>query len=141
MDGLTIRGPEGIWEDYWINLSSFWSELANVEYDIYHPNVDILEGEDAYLLRMGVPGLNESDFKVEHDHDILSISGKWPEISMKDMSLIRRERPVGEFCRRFSIPEDVDQEHIVAKYTNGVLELTLPKMESATKKSVKVEVH
>jgi len=140
MNGIELRGPEGLWEDYWSSMSTLFDNIVNATACVCNPTVDITEDKDHYLLSVELPGLNESDFKVEHENGILSISGKWPE-PKEDITVIRRERPSGEFLRRFSIPEDVDVERIDAKYKNGVLELTLPKKESAKPKAVKVEIH
>lgn len=133
--------PERLWEDYFSTVDDFWSELMSGGAYACNPNVDIMEGKDNYILRVELPGLEEKEFNVEHENGILSISGKWREPEDKDLTTLRRELPEGEFCRRFSIPEDVDSERIEAHYKNGLLELILPKKETEKPKAVKIEVH
>lgn len=141
MTALELREPEIFWEDYWKDFHSLWDEFFGEFSEDNDPAVDISETKDHYLLTVEVPGLKENDIKVEHERGVLAISGKWPEGPEGEVRVIRRERPSGEFCRRFNIPEEVDVEKIEAKYKNGLLELVLPKKESAKPKPLKIEIH
>jgi len=141
MNTLALRELGELWEDYLGSVGEFFGEFPVVRETECGPTVEIVEGKKRYELRVSLPGLNESEFKVEHERGVLNISGKWPEITGEGLTILRRERPVGEFYRRFSIPDDVDAERIEAKFRNGILELTLPKKETEKAKTVKVEVH
>jgi len=73
---------------------------------------------------------------------VLTIKGeKKEEREEKGENVHTMERSFGCFCRSFTLPSDVEQDKIEAKYKDGVLNLKLPKAESAKKKSLKIEVH
>jgi HSP20 family protein len=141
MNGLAILEPQGLWEYYLSNLGPGWTEFLTGTECACGPETDIVEGKENYLLLAELPGLTEKDFKVEYEQGVLTISGRWPEPPQGETATLRHERRTGEFSRSFSIPEDVELEHLEAKYTNGVLQLTLPKKEVVKPKTVRVEIH
>ena len=141
MNALAIMEPQGLWEYLVGDLGPLWGEVLAGTACECGPDTDIVEGKENYLLLAELPGLAEKDFKVEHEQGVLTISGHWPEAAKAETTLLRRERRTGEFCRSFTLPEDVDVEHITAQYQNGVLQLTLPKKEPVKPTTVKVEIH
>jgi HSP20 family molecular chaperone IbpA len=149
MDAITLlgRNMERFWEDF----SDLYGESVVVpemmtDYwfiptsETCYPTVDILRTKEHYNLYVELPGLNEKDFNVEVNNGMLTISGKHVLPENKEALLIHSERPTGEFCRSFELPEDVDGEHIEANYKNGLLEIKLPR-KVTPEKHIKVEVH
>lgn len=105
------------------------------------PRVDIAEGEKNYLIRADVPGLEKKDISVTIDNGVLTIEGeKKEERKTEKDRYYHFERSYGKFTRSFALPEEVDSEHIEAKMENGVLELSLPKIEKPRPKAIEVKV-
>jgi len=103
------------------------------------PAMDLVEGEDHYLLRADLPGMDESDVNVELDDNVLSISGERKEETRSERQGFHRiERATGAFRRTLTLPEGVDAEAIAASFDKGVLEIRIPK--PAERKPRKVEI-
>ena len=99
------------------------------------PKVNIKETADAFMVEMAVPGLEKSDFHVAIDNQLLSIATDTKtEKEYKDEHYTRREFGYSSFKRTFTLPESVNDEHINASYTDGILNVLLPKKEEAKQK-------
>lgn len=99
------------------------------------PKVNIRETKDAYFVDMAVPGLKKSDFHIDLDNQVLSISTEMDESEERqENNFTRREFGYDSFKRSFSLPETVKEDKIKAEYIDGVLSLHLPKKEEAIQK-------
>lgn len=108
---------------------------ANFNHGLTLPKVNIRETADAYLVEMAVPGLKKSDFRIELDNQELSISTETKaEDEKQEGNYTRREFGYSAFKRSFSLPETVEEENINASYTEGILNIHLPKKEEAKQK-------
>ena len=103
----------------------FWKGKFNAAFN--HPPVNVEESDDQYVLYLYAPGLEKSDFLIATVDQTLSISVEKKE--EEQMSWRRKEFSPGGFKRQFELNEKVDKTTISAKYENGVLEVTLPKLE------------
>lgn len=106
------------------------------------PRVDIVEEKDGYRIKADLPGLEKDNISVTMENGTLTLSGEKKEEKKehdKD-SYYHYERSYGSFSRSFTLPEDVDQEHVEANYKNGVLEVKLRKSEKAKPKAIEVKV-
>lgn len=100
------------------------------------PKVDILENEKGYEINVAVPGLSKEDFKIDLNDNFLTVSGERKfSKERKENNLHVVETQYGNFSRSFSLPENVDASKINAAYTNGILEITIPKDEKKTLKT------
>ena len=98
----------------------------------FSPPIDLVETETAYVLRADLPGLRAQDVKIEFDHDVLTISGeRRSEQEISANGYRRVERASGSFARSLTLPAGVDASTIEASFTDGVLELTVPKPEQS----------
>lgn len=95
------------------------------------PAIDVHDGDEQYLVRVDLPGINKEDIQVTLDKGVLSVSAETKKENKeeKDGKLIRQERHYGKFVRSLSVGADVDPAGIKANFDNGVLNLTLPKVE------------
>ena len=93
------------------------------------PEVSIFENDKLYTVTMDIPGVEKKDVNIEVEGSCLTVSGKRDEKNEKDMSLYYSQTRYGNFSRTFNLPEEIGVEKISAKYKNGTLILTLPKME------------
>jgi HSP20 family protein len=99
--------------------------------------IDVSKTEDAYTVKAEIPGVNKDDIQVSIDGNEVTISGEIKKESeeKKGEEVLRSERYYGKVSRSFTLPHDVDEAKVVAKYADGVLKLTLPmKSKSAGKK-------
>lgn len=94
------------------------------------PVTDVFTRGDDVVVRLEVPGIDpEKDVSVTFEEGQLVIRGeRGREEEVKDEEYYRMEAAYGTFERRFPIPEGVDEDKIVAEYSDGILEVTLPKV-------------
>ena len=108
---------------------------SNFNTGITLPKVNIKETSDAFVVDMAVPGLKKSDFHIDLDNQVLSISTEMKEENEhKEENFTRREYGYSSFKRTFSLPESVDENKIDARYKDGILSIHLPKKEEAKQK-------
>ncbi len=98
------------------------------------PAANITEGDKAFNLELAAPGLEKEDFDLSIDNQLLTVSCQKEEQSeSKDKQYTRKEFSYRSFSRSFVLPESVDAEKINASYRDGVLNIELPKKETALK--------
>ena len=104
------------------------------------PAVDIVEEQDHFLLQADLPGVDSTDIEVSMEDGVLSLAGERHSEKRGETEGVRRiERVSGRFDRRFSLPETADAEHITAKSSNGILEVTIPKLPAVQARRITVE--
>jgi HSP20 family protein len=94
----------------------------------FMPAIDIVERDDEFVLSVDLPGLTESDVKIEVLDGVMTISGerKLEREETKD-GYRRIERASGSFTRRLTLPKGVEADAVKASFANGVLEVHVPK--------------
>lgn len=108
---------------------------SNFNSGISVPKVNIKETAESFVVEMAVPGFKKSDFKIDIDHKVLSISAEIKEENEENNSNYnRREFGYASFKRTFNFPETVNDEKINASYNDGILSVVLPKKEEAKQK-------
>lgn len=96
------------------------------------PAVNISESADSFSIELAAPGLQKSDFKINVDKNMISISVEKKEHSeAEDKLFSKKEFSYTSFTRSFSLPETVDYSQIDASYTDGVLAVKVAKKEEA----------
>jgi HSP20 family protein len=114
------------WDDI-MDFSS-WRKTMNI------PAVNIEDTPDGYKLSLAVPGLKKSDFNIDIEGDMITISSEKEESKEeKDSKYTRKEYNYSSFSRSFSLPETVNKEQVNAVYEDGVLKVMLPKKEEVKK--------
>ena len=105
------------------------------------PAVDIFETNEAIVLKAELPGITAQDISVEVKDNTLTLKGeKKFEKEVKEENYHRVERSYGSFQRAFTLPGTIHQEKVKAKFKDGILEITLPKVEETKPKQIKVEI-
>lgn len=101
------------------------------------PAVNISENAEGFKLELAAPGMAKEDFKIAIDQDVLTISAAHKEEKAENTErFTRKEFSYNSFTRSFTLPENVNQEGILASYENGIMSISLPKMQE-TKTSPK----
>src|SRR5271168_1158752 len=104
------------------------------------PPVDIIEEANQFVLHVDLPGVDPKAVEITSEQGVLTIRGRREESNKESREGFRRvERISGEFQRRFSLPETADVQNIKAKFSNGVLEVTIPKVAQVQPHRIMVE--
>jgi HSP20 family protein len=105
------------------------------------PTSDVIETRDEVVIKAELPGVDEKDVDVEIEAGVLTIKGeRKAEKETEEKGYRRVERAYGSFLRSFTLPPSVQPEKVAATFTNGLLEVHLPKKEGAKPLSIKLEV-
>ena len=103
--------------------------------------VNVKETEKTYQLEVVAPGFEKTDFIINLDQDLLTISAeKKDEVKNENEKQIRREYNNRSFKRSFTLDEKIDATNIEASYINGVLTLNLPKKETVKASATKIVI-
>jgi HSP20 family protein len=103
--------------------------------------VNVKETEKSYQLEVVAPGFEKSDFKVNLDQNLLTISGEKKNEVKENEKQIRKEYSYSSFKRSFTIDEKIDATGIDANYVNGVLILNLPKKEEVKVAATEITIN
>jgi HSP20 family protein len=121
----------------------FGRRLPNGASTVWTPVVDVRESEDQLLMQAELPGLDSKNINVSVENNVLTISGEkgqsW-ENGSEDAQVHVFERHYGRFERSFRLPKTVDAEQIDARYKDGVLSVSLPKVEAAKPRKIEVKI-
>lgn len=102
------------------------------------PAVNIKESKDEFLIEVAAPGMKKEDFKIDYDNGRLTISSELEGNVQEEEKYTRREFSYQSFHRTFNVSQEmVDGEKIQAKYTDGILHISLPKREEIKPKPAK----
>lgn len=103
--------------------------------------IDVKEQEKNYVVHAEVPGVKKEDIHVAIDGAVVSISAERRE--EKDVKegerVLRSERYVGKVSRSFQLAQEIDEAQVTAKYTDGVLELVLPKKAATQARRITIQ--
>lgn len=105
---------------------------------LFAPAVDIFETERDITVLADMPGVAANDIKIDIEDNVLTISGEikpWEEAGEVDVLV---EFNVGNYYRKFTLSDVIDQSGIQAKHENGVLRLSLPKAAKAVPRKISI---
>ncbi len=91
------------------------------------PPADVLETDEAYIVRLEIAGMNEEDFEVTYQNGILAIRGTRAEPATPVRHYHQAQIRYGEFFTAVRFRDALDEDHIEAEYENGFLTIWLPK--------------
>jgi HSP20 family protein len=105
------------------------------------PAIDIAERENELVVTAELPGVKKDQVKVTFENGILTIDGQRKQHETpKDVQVLLNEMRIQDFSRSIRINVDVDVNNITAELEDGILSVTLPKMEEAKPKQIEVKV-
>jgi HSP20 family protein len=110
-------------------LNSFFEESKIKTGNInFMPQADIVEKDKQYEINMSLPGISKEDVKISLDRDLLTVEGERKQAVTEDNGkFLKREISYGKFSRSFSL-DKIDSSKIEAAFTNGILNIVLPKL-------------
>ena len=104
------------------------------------PSLDLSETDNAYEVRMDIPGVEAKDIDVQVHGNVITLSGsRKEEKTEKGKTFHRTERRSGAFSRTLTLPCKIKEDEVAAEYTNGVLSVALPKCEKERARRIDVQ--
>jgi HSP20 family molecular chaperone IbpA len=105
---------------------------------VFTPDVDIFESEREITLLADMPGVKAEQLNIDLRENTLTLVGEIEPFEGPDEEDLLVEYEVGKYYRQFTLSEVIDQNRINANLHNGVLRLTMPKVEKATPRKIEV---
>ncbi len=106
---------------------------------VFTPAVDIFENDTQIVLLADMPGVGAKTLNIDLRDNTLTLDGEVEPFDPKGRQTVMMEYEVGKYYRQFSLSEVIDQEKIDAQLKDGVLRLTLPKVEKAAPRTIIVQ--
>jgi HSP20 family protein len=114
---------------------------TNERFTTYGPDVDIKETNNDVHISVEIPGIDQKDIKVHVRENVVTLRGeKKRQQEIENTNYHLSERCFGSFERSFTLPTNIQADKVSATYTNGVLNINLPKAEEAKPKEIPVKV-
>ena len=102
--------------------------------------LDVKEADQAYTIHAEIPGVRKEDIDVSIDGNVVSIRAEVRrEKEEKGATMLRTERYFGALSRSFTLDCDVDEKTATARYSDGVLELMLPKKAGSVSRRLQIQ--
>ena len=106
---------------------------------VFTPDVDIFETEKGLTLLADMPGVKVSDLNIDLRENVLTLDGDVKKPEGENEAGVFTEYRTGKYYRQFNLSEIIDQSKIEAAMTDGVLKLTLPKVEAAKPRKITIK--
>ncbi len=120
-------------------LDDFFNDAVTTRRDGFVPRIDMSETEDTYEVFVQIPGMKKDDISVDLENGVLTVSGERNfKNEEKGKRFHRVETQFGAFSRSIELPDNIDPESINAKYTDGILEISVNKSEESLKKRIEI---
>jgi HSP20 family protein len=137
---LLVKGTERmpvLFDDFFKPWNE-WFDGGLLNRTMKVPSVNITEEKDEFHVSLAAPGLKKDDFHIDVDGNMLSISCEKEENKEeKEKTFTRKEYSFSSFSRSFTLPEEINREKIEATYTDGVLNISLPRKVGINKPNAK----
>ena len=105
------------------------------------PRVDIYQTENDVVVKAEIPGVSKEDLNLYIDDNSIRLSGQTKkENEFKDENAFRTERHYGSFSRTIPLPVEVKSDQAKAQYKDGILSITIPKVEPSKSKTRKIDI-
>lgn len=128
-------------------MEDFFNELfGDGTFSRKFPPVDVYETENAYVVEAEVAGYKQEEISLSVDKHVLTISATplkkadANEEKKEDRKYLIKEMDRPSFSRSFTLPEDVNEEEIEAETNDGILSVTMPKMEKVQKGKIEIKI-
>ncbi len=123
-------------------VQGFFQPVAQSEYSgKMMPAVNIDEKDDRFVVSAELPGFDKDDIEVKFNNGVLAIKAVHNEETKREESgNVLNERHYQSFYRSFNFGNNVAENDVLAKYEKGVLNLSIPKMQTETNKSILVDI-
>lgn len=132
-----FRAMESVMDDLWRNWSAFTSDTRR---PVLRPAMDVVENDREITVRFDLPGMAPEDVNIEIEDGTLTVRGEMGDtVEQENDRYHYRERSYGAFQRSLRLPNTLDADKVEATFTNGVLNIRLPKLPQSQPKQIKVK--
>ncbi len=145
MTQLILKPRNNYLRPYWVDniFDNFFNDsfFDNENLNNYTPSVDIAETDKSFEFSVALPGVKKSDLSIEMKNGNINISGerKWGN-KTNEKNYHTVETKYGKFSRSFELPEGINQNKIDAKFTDGILNISIPKdAKTIVKKTIEIK--
>lgn len=130
-----------MWEGgFFSPFQSHWPNWAPFRaFEDRLPHVDVIDRENEVLVRAEIPGLDKEHLDVSLSDEYLTIKGEEHEEKREEGEYYRSEIRHGSFTRTVHLPAQVDGEKAKAEFQDGILKISIPKMEQSKRHSVEIK--
>lgn len=129
--------PRGLMHPFQFDWPSFSKMKA---FEGKTPSVDVIEKDDEILVKAEMPGVDKKDLDISVTNNTVTIKGTTSHEEKEEKGdYYRCEISSGSYSRTLSLPAEVDEGKAKAKFKNGMLKLTLPKLKKSKRHNVKVD--
>ncbi|HEY4198135.1 MAG TPA: Hsp20/alpha crystallin family protein [Mucilaginibacter sp.] len=127
-----------VFENFWGNDLVNYDMLSKAKL----PAVNVKDKDKEYEIEVAAPGFKKEDFSISVENRILTISAEEnEEKEVKEDKYTRREFLSSSFTRSFSLPENIDESQIRGHYVDGVLCVTIPKVQEKVLEKKKIPLN
>lgn len=133
------------WNDFW-GMSDWFDRQRQNRWGRWPtmgrwtPQLDVLEGDNDYRIRLSIPGVKPEDVQVTVEQNVVTVSGELrQEEQQQGIRYLHQEHGTGHFTRSIALPSAVDADRTQAQFEHGVLTITLPKHEAARPRRISVQ--
>jgi len=105
------------------------------------PRVDVYQTESDVIVKAEIPGVSKEDLNVYIDENSIRLSGQTKKSNeFKDEHVYRAERYYGSFSRTIPLPVEIKSDQAKAEYKDGILSITVPKVEPSKTKGKRIQI-
>ena len=135
------RQMNSLFDDFFTGFDVAPGALASGKFGSFIPSIDVKESDKEFTIRAELPGVEEKDMEVTVTNEAVTIKGeKKEEKEDKGKNYYYMERSYGSFNRVIPLSTETDANKAEASFKNGVLNITIPKSQSAKAKGTKVPI-
>lgn len=122
-------------------MSNFFDLPTKLFGGLSSPRVDVYQTENDVIVKAEIPGVSKEDLNLYIDENSIRLSGQSKkENEFKDENAYRAERYYGSFSRIIPLPVEVKSEQANAEYKDGILSITVPKLEPSKSKGRRIDI-
>ena len=114
-------------------------EETTIAARVFLPVADIYETQDALTVILEMPGVEKDNVEIHVEDGVLNVAGQLNLSKYKGLQPVYTEYNIGHYSRNFRLSSKIDQSRIDAQMNDGVLSLTLPKVEEAKPRTIKIK--
>jgi HSP20 family protein len=114
-------------------------EEATIPARVFLPNADIYETPTDLKVALEMPGIEKSNVEIKVEDGVLHVEGRLDLSKYTGLQPLYTEYNVGHYARSFQLTSKIDQNKIAAEMKDGVLSLTLPKVEEAKPQTIQIK--
>ena len=144
MNLIKWQPSRNILNDFYIMIDNIFNDgwnLHTVPRNNAHPAVDIKESKNEYTIIADLPGFDKSNINLSIDEGYLTIKANEEKVNDSNGRYMLKERSLRNYSRTFSLPDNALDSKVSAKYSNGILNIAIPKSKEVNKSVKQIKIN